>query len=240
VDLIMEQVADGVWLLRGDARKSMNVYFLEDGDGVVQFDAGTKAMVKKARAAGEQLGGLKRIVLGHAHADHRGTAPSLDAPVHCHPDEVVHAEAEGAQWSYLDLSQLPAPARWIYPLLLRRWDGGAVKIDGTVSEGDEVAGFRVLHFPGHAPGQIGLWRESDRVAIVSDVVYLIDSVRLGQHLPEGEASVPHPAWGWDHAKAKDSVRKLAALEPAVVCTGHSEPLRGENLRETLERAAEKY
>ena len=236
----MEKVADGVWLLRGDARKAMNIYFLEDGDGVVQFDAGTKAMVKKARAAGEELGGVKRIVLGHAHADHRGTAPSLDAPVYCHPDEVTHAEAEGALWSYLDLSQLPVPARWIYPALLRRWDDGAVKIDGTVSEGDDVAGFRVIHFPGHAPGQIGLWRESDRLALVSDVIYLIDSTRLGKRLPKGEASVPHPAWGWDHGKAKESVRKLAALEPALVCSGHDEPLRGENLRETLERAAEKY
>ena len=160
----MEKVADGVWLLRGDARKAMNIYFLEDGDGVVQFDAGTKAMVKKARTGGEELGGVKRIVLGHAHADHRGTAPSLDAPVYCHPDEVAHAEVEGALWSYLDLSQLPVPSRWIYPALLRRWDDGAVKIDGTVSEGDDVAGFRVIHFPGHAPGQIGLWRESDRLA----------------------------------------------------------------------------
>ncbi len=45
----LERVADGVWLLRGDFRGAMNIYFLEDGDGVVQFDAGTKAMRKKAR-----------------------------------------------------------------------------------------------------------------------------------------------------------------------------------------------
>lgn len=237
----MEKVAEGVWLLRGDARRSMNVYFLEDEGGVVQFDAGTRAMTKKVRAAAERLGGLKRIVLGHAHADHRGTAPSLGAPVHCHPDEVADAESDAAIAPYMDISTLPwAPARWIYPLLMRRWDGGAVKVDDTVSEGDEVAGFRVLHFPGHAPGLIGLWRESDRLALVSDVVYLIDSARLGRPLPAGEASVPHPAWGWDHAKAKESVRKLAALEPATVCAGHAQPLRGENLRETLERAAEKF
>ena len=236
----MEKVADGVWVLRGDAKKAMNIYFLEDEGGAIQFDAGTKAMTRKARAAAEQLGGLKRVVLGHAHADHRGTAPALSAPVHCHPDEVAHAEKESALWDYLDLSQLPAPVRWIYPTLLRRWDGGAATIDGTVSEGDEVAGFRVIHFPGHAPGQIGLWREGDRLAIVSDVVYLIDSTKLGRPLPAGEASVPHPAWGWDHAKAKESVRKLAALEPAVVCAGHERPLRGENLREALEQAAEKY
>ncbi len=236
----MENVADGVWLLRGDARKAMNVYFLEDGDGVVQFDAGTKTMAKKARAAAAQLGGLRRIVLGHAHADHRGTAPSLDAPVYCHPDEVADAESDAAIAPYMEISELPAPARWLYPMLLRRWDGGAVKIAGTVSEGDEIAGFQVVHFPGHAPGLIGLWRESDRLALVSDTIYLIDSTRLGKPLPEGEASVPHPAWAWDHAKAKESVRKLAALEPKVVCAGHDNPLRGENLRATLERAAEKY
>ena len=236
----MEKVADGVWLLRGDLRNAMNVYFLEDEGGVVQFDAGTKSMVKAARAGAEQLGGLKRVVLGHAHADHRGTAPSMGVPVYCHPDEVADAEGDAAIAPYMDLSQLPvARVRWIYQLLMRRWDGGAVKIAGTVPEGEEVAGFRVIHFPGHAPGLIGLWRESDRLALVSDVVYFVDSARM-RPLPEGEASVPHPAWAWDHAKAKESVRKLAALEPAVVYAGHEGPLRGENLRETLERAAEKY
>jgi len=236
----MEQVAEGVWLLRGDARDAMNVYFLEDEGGVVQFDAGTKGMTKEVRTAAGRLGGLKRIVLGHAHADHRGTAPALDAPVFCHPDEVTDAEADAAIAPYMEIVTLPAPARWIYPFLLRRWDGGPVKIAGTVSEGDEVAGFRILHFPGHAPGLIGLWREKDRLALVSDVVYLIDSTKLGKRLPAGEASVPHPAWGWDHAKAKDSVRKLAALEPATVCAGHEGPLRGEDLRPALERAADEY
>jgi glyoxylase-like metal-dependent hydrolase (beta-lactamase superfamily II) len=236
----MEKVADGVWLLRGDARKSMNIYFLEDGDGVVQFDAGTKAMVKGARVAAKQLGGLKRIVLGHAHADHRGTAPALGAPVFCHADDVAEAESDAAIAPYMEVSELPVPARWLYPLLLKRWDGGAVQIAGTVAEGDEVAGFQVLHFPGHAPGLIGLWRESDGVALVSDVIYLIDSTKMGRPLPKGEASVPHPAWNWDHAKAKESIRRLAALEPTLVCTGHDEPLRGENLRPALERAAEKY
>jgi glyoxylase-like metal-dependent hydrolase (beta-lactamase superfamily II) len=238
--MALEKVADGVWLLRGDLGKSMNIYFLEEEGGVVQFDAGTRSMVKAAREAAERLGGLNRIVLGHAHADHRGTAPSMGVPVLCHPDEVADAENDAAIAPYMDLSQLPvAPVRWIYPFLLRRWDGGAVRIADRVIEGDEIAGFRVIHFPGHAPGLIGLWRESDRLALVSDVVYLVDSARL-KALPEGEASVPHPAWAWDHAKAKESVRKLAALEPKVVCPGHEEPLRGDNLREVLERAADKY
>ncbi len=237
---LTEEVAEGVWLLSGDFRGAMNIYFLREGDGVVAFDAGTKSMTKKARAAAAELGGLKRVVLGHAHADHRGTAPGLDVPVFCHPDEVADAESDAAIAPYMNLSELPvAWVRWLYPFLLRRWDGGAVKIAGTVAEGDEVAGFQVLHFPGHAPGLIGLWRESDRVALVSDTIYQVDSARL-KPLPEGEASVPYPAWAWDHQQAKASVRKLAALQPRVVGAGHEHPLRGEDLRPVLERAAEKY
>jgi hydroxyacylglutathione hydrolase len=236
----LEKVADRVWLLRGDIRRGMNIYFLEEDGGVVQFDAGTRGMVKANKAVAARLGGLKRIVLGHALADHRGTAPSMGVPVHCHPDDVADAESDRAIAPYMDISKVEvAPVRWIYPFLLRRWDGGAVKVDGTLNEGDEVAGFQVLHFPGHAPGLIGLWRESDRLAIVSDVVYFVDSERL-RALPEGEATVPHPAFNWDHQKAKESLRKLAALEPATVCAGHALPLRGGNLRETLEQAAEKY
>src|SRR4051812_10561406 len=236
----LERVADGVWLLRGDFRGAMNVYLLEDEGGVVAFDAGTKSMRRKVAAAAAGLGGLKRVVLGHAHADHRGTAPYLDALVHCHPDEVADAESDAAITPYMDLSQLPvAWGRMLYPTLLRRWDGGAVEIAGTVGEGDRVAGFEVVHFPGHAPGLIGLWRESDRVALVSDVVYLVDSARL-KPLPHGEASVPHPAWAWNHQEAKRSLQRLAELEPLVVGAGHERPLRGAGLRAVLERAAEKY
>jgi hydroxyacylglutathione hydrolase len=237
--MALERVADGVWLLRGDFRGAMNIYFIEDGDGVVQFDAGTKGMRKVAARTGRELGGVKQVVLGHAHADHRGTAGAMGSPVLCHPDEVADAEADGPMSPYFNLGLLPvAPVRWLYPLLLRRWDGGPVKIAGTVSEGDEVAGFKVLHFPGHAPGLIGLWRESDRLALVSDVVYLVDSARL-KPLPHGEASVPHPAWAWNHAEAKRSVRRLAELEPLVVGAGHERPLRGDDLRATLEAASEK-
>jgi glyoxylase-like metal-dependent hydrolase (beta-lactamase superfamily II) len=238
--MALERVAEGVWLLRGDFRGAMNVYFIEDEGGVVQFDAGTKPMRKKAAATARELGGLKRVVLGHAHADHRGTAPYLDAPVFCHPDEVDDAEGDQAVSPYFDLSLLEvAPVRWIYPAMLKHWDGGPVKIAGTVSEGDEVAGFKVLHFPGHAPGLIGLWRESDRVALVSDVVYLVDSARL-KPLPHGEASIPHPAFAWNHQEAKRSLRRLAELEPLVVGAGHERPMRGDGLRATLEKATEKY
>ena len=203
------------------------------------FDAGTKAMTKKVRAAAEQLGGLKRVVLGHAHGDHRGTAPSLGAPVHCHPDEVADAESDDWHWRYLDLSQLPvAPVRWIYRLLLRRWDGGAVKIAGTVSEGDEVAGFRVIHFPGHAPGLIGLWRESDRLAIVTDVVYLSTRRGCGHCRTARPASPIRPGAGTT-PRQRNRCASWRRWNRRSSAPGTRSRCAGTNLRETLERAADK-
>src|ERR1700761_1609390 len=111
--MALERVADGGWLLRGDVRGAMNIYFIEDGDGVVQFDAGTKSMRKKAAEAARELGGVKKVVLGHGDADHRGTAPHMGVPVFCHPDEVEGAEYPGSQRPYFDLSKLEVrPIAW--------------------------------------------------------------------------------------------------------------------------------
>lgn len=234
----LEEVADQVWLMRGDLKHGMNIYFVEGPDGeIIQFDAGTKAMARANRRIAAGFGGVSRLILSHAHADHRGTASRAGIPVYCHPDEIEDLRSPAHQSRYADLSKLEfAPVRWIFPLLLAWWDGGPVDPAGTVREGDEIAGFEVVHFPGHAPGLIGLWRESDRVALVGDTVYLIDSARL-KPLPEGEASVPHPAWAWDHQQAKRSVLKLAAMKPQTVLAGHGDPLRGDDLTPVLERAA---
>ena len=86
----VSQVADGVWLVRGGfPQKVMNVYLIEDEGEVTVFDAGIRAMTSGIASAAAGLGGIKRIVLGHGHPDHRGAAPGLGAPVFCHPDEVA-------------------------------------------------------------------------------------------------------------------------------------------------------
>jgi glyoxylase-like metal-dependent hydrolase (beta-lactamase superfamily II) len=232
-----ERVADGVWRHSGDLRRAMNVFLIEDGGGVLAFDAGTEAMTKALARAAAELGGLTRVVLGHSHPDHRGTAPGLGVPVLCHPDEVEDARSDGGM-HYFALDRIPIwYSRMLYPRLLRRWDGGPVEIADTISEGDRIGEFEIIHFPGHAPGLIGLWRERDRLAIVSDVIYLLDTIRL--HGGAGRPVVPHPAFTKDVDGARESVRKLAALGPRTVMPGHEAPLVGEpdELRAELERAA---
>ena len=89
----------------------MNVYLIEDDGGVAVFDAGICDMTAAVRAAGARLGGIKRVVLGHADADHRGAAPGIGAPVYCHPAERVAAESSDPCRDYWDFSKLAPHGR---------------------------------------------------------------------------------------------------------------------------------
>jgi len=227
----VSQVAEDVWLVRGGfPQKVMNVYLIEDDGQVTVFDAGIRSMVRGIGSVAAGLGGIKRIVLGHGHPDHRGAAPGLGAPVYCHPDNRADTEGDGGE-HYFRISELDWYARPVFPRMLGIWDGGPVKVEGTVSEGDDIAGFKVIDLPGHAPGQIGLWREDDRLALTSDCFYTLNP-QTGQ---KGAARIPHPAFNWDTDKARASIRKLAELEPAAAWPGHADPLKGD-VRGQLEQA----
>jgi hydroxyacylglutathione hydrolase len=218
-----KRVADGVWLVRGGfPLRMMNVYLVENDGGAVAFDAGVAVMRKPIVAAAAQLGGIERVVLSHAHVDHRGAAPRLGAPVWCHEDERADVEGDGGL-HYMDFSLFDAHGRATIPRLAPLWDGGPVRVDGTLAEGDEVAGFEVVAVPGHSPGQIALWRERDGLTLCSDCFYAIDA-QIGL---KGPPRVPHRAFNWDHAMARESLRKLAGLKPRMALPGHGDPLDGD-------------
>lgn len=232
-DVRTDRIADGVWVARGGfPLKTMNVYLIEDAGGVTVFDAGISAMSTALRAACVRLGGARRVVLGHADADHRGAAPALGVPVYCHAGDRAAAESPSAHRDYWRMERLAPHGRFLLGRLIPTWDGGPLTVAGTVAEGDDVAGFTVMHLPGHAPGLIGLYRESDRLALVSDCFYTLDP-QTGR---KGPARVPHPAFDADVEQARASIRKLADAEPAVAWAGHAEPVSGD-VRAELHRAA---
>lgn len=235
----IEPVAGGVWVVRGGGppKRTMNVYLLEDGDGFTVYDGGIHGMADAIKEAARQLGGeVKRMVLGHAHEDHRGSASEIGVPVLCHEAERADAERElEPDDGRYDISKMDSPVmRTVMPRLLKVWDGGPVKIADTLTEGDDVAGFTAKHTPGHAPGQIALWRESDRLALVSDTLYTLDPDTW--KTPYGGPRIPHRAFTTDRDAARDSVLKIAALEPKAVWAGHANPVVGD-CKAQLEHAA---
>lgn len=214
-------IATGVRQVTVGEPVGSHVYLIDHPDGVMAFDAGMRGTgADVLEAAG---GPIAQVVLSHAHADHRGGAAELGAPVLCHPDEVADAEGDGGMhYGRLDLIE-NAQIREFFPQLIAMWDGGPVPIAGTVSDGDDVAGFRVVHVPGHAPGLIALLREEDGLLLAADAIYTID-LETAHPAP---ARVPHPAVNWDTEMARESIRRLAELSPASVWAGHSDGVEGD-------------
>lgn len=233
----LQEIADPTEVAPGVRRVSVgepftsHVYLIDGPEGPVAFDAGVRGGGAQILAAAG--GRLDRVILSHAHVDHRGAANELGAPVYCHGDEVADAEGDAGR-HYIDYGLIGNEiVREALPRLHADWDGGPVEIAGTVADGERVAEFRVVHIPGHAPGQIALFREPDRVLLAADAVFTFDA----ENGRPASVRVPHPFSNWDTEKARDSIRRLARLRPSVALTAHADSLVGPDVAVQLERAA---
>jgi hydroxyacylglutathione hydrolase len=127
----------------------------------------------------------------------------------------AHADHQGSSHAICERLQIPIRA-----FEERFWVGPPHPVARALAEGDEVAGFTVLESPGHSIGHVAYWRESDRVLILGDVLNNIN-VRTG--IPG--LHEPPAFFTPDPARNRESARRLAALEPSLVCFGHGAPLR---------------
>jgi hydroxyacylglutathione hydrolase len=179
----------------------------------VLIDAGTQTDRKRILS---QLAGrtVKAHALTHAHPDHYGSShavcEALKVPLWCGENDASVAEGER-----------PAPGKGRLGKLLNRLPLPKPQhVERHLTEGDEVAGFTVMETPGHSPGHVAYWRESDRTLICGDVLFNLSLPTLREGLRE-----PYVAFTPDPAKNRDSARRLAELKPNLILFGHGPPLR---------------
>jgi hydroxyacylglutathione hydrolase len=208
----MKQLAEDVHQLSGFPPNAINVYLVGD----VLVDAATR---QAERRIVRQIAGatVTAHALTHAHPDHQGSSHAvcerLGIPLWCGQGDVPAMETAGA-------IRNPKAPGWLNALQARTWTGPPHPVARALTEGDEVAGFTVLETPGHSPGHVSYWRESDRTLIVGDVLgnmHFVTGVP-GLHLPP-DMFTPDPA------RNRESARRLAELRPALACFGHGAPLR---------------
>ena len=207
----MKELARDVWVLDGFPPFAINVYLVRD----VLVDAATRHARRRIlrQVAGR---GVRAHALTHAHPDHQGSShavcSSLVIPLWCGV-----RDADAAENGEVTAGEPRHPANrlsgWLFP-------GPGHPVARRLVEGDEVAGFSVLDVPGHSAGHIALWRESDSVLICGDVFTNMDTATGIPGLHE-----PKPYFTPDPARNRESMRRLAALEPSLVCFGHGRPLR---------------
>jgi glyoxylase-like metal-dependent hydrolase (beta-lactamase superfamily II) len=201
----LKYLAPGVWRLKEVPRPLINVYLAED----VLFDAGRRW--DKRRIFSELEGReISMVALTHVHPDHQGCAKAVcearGVPLACHADDVDAMEGRRP------VAASPKPVAQAFG---KMWTGPAHQVDRVLQEGDEVAGFRVVHAPGHSPGEVIFFRDSDRVAICGDVIRNITYVTMRTRLAEPPADLTP-----DPAENRRSIRKLAELEPSLILPGH--------------------
>jgi hydroxyacylglutathione hydrolase len=196
----MKRLADDVYLLRGFPPNAINVYLVQD----VLIDAATRQGERRIMRQIRDRE-VRAHALTHAHPDHQGASHAicerLGIPLWCGEADVPAMQTPGA----IRNSQAPG---WLHP------------VERALKEGDEVAGFTVLDVPGHSRGHVAYWRESDRVLILGDVLNGMNLLTSKRELKE-----PPAIFTPDPARNRDSARRLAALEPELVCFGHGPPLR---------------
>jgi hydroxyacylglutathione hydrolase len=208
----LRQLADDVYLLRGWPPNAINVYLVGD----VLIDAATRQGEKRImRQIADRT--VTAHALTHAHPDHQGASHAvceqLGIPLWCGQGDIPAMETPGG----IKNSQAPG---WLNRLQERYWTGPPHPVARALHEGDEVAGFTVLETPGHSRGHVAYWRESDRVLILGDV---LNNVNVKTGVPG--LHEPPAVFTPDPPRNRESARRLAALQPALVCFGHGAPLR---------------
>jgi glyoxylase-like metal-dependent hydrolase (beta-lactamase superfamily II) len=221
------------------------------GDGKwVLIDAGVPGSAPAIRsAARERFGQYGRpgaIVMTHGHFDHVGSLETLaaewDVPVYAHPLE--HPYLDGTR-SYPPAD--PSVGGGLMALLSPLYPTRPVNVGARLKplrDDHSVPGmpcWKWLHTPGHSPGHVSLWREADRFLIVGDAFVTTKQESVYSAVTQApEMHGPPMYFTPDWTSARQSVRRLAALAPETVVTGHGQAMRGTQMRAALDELAARF
>jgi glyoxylase-like metal-dependent hydrolase (beta-lactamase superfamily II) len=209
----LKKVADGVLLGSLIVKYQFNTVVLEGEGGDIVIDAGPPW---SGRRLAQFMRGrdITEHVVTHAHGDHVGSTAWLcehtGAPLAMSAIEADDFESGSIAYHASALGKY-----LVAPMGRRRR-----QVDRRLTEGDTIAGFKVLAQPGHSPGLLAFWREEDRTLIVGDG-------------PINRSSDPdNPKWQrmprklhGDPDAAVQSRWRMAELRPNLIVSTHGYPVR---------------
>lgn len=216
----------------------------------ILIDAGMPNSAEKILSEAEERFGsghrLKAIVLTHGHFDHVGAvihlAEKYKVPVYAHEFEFPYLtgkmdypepdpSVEGglvAKMSSLFPHESINIKEYVKPL----------PHDGSVPE---MPDWQWVHTPGHTTGHISLFRQVDGLLLAGDAFVTVKQDSLYNVITQkAEINGPPRYFTTDWPAAWESVKKLEALQPSAVITGHGSPLSGERLTKGLHKLVSEF
>lgn len=152
-------------------------------------------------------GDIDLVVLTHSHIDHVGGLGAFAG------HRVVLSVAERA---------LPRPLYWGAVQRMAWPDADYISIDGDTDIGP---GLRLLHVPGHVPGQLALWLSLPETG---DVLLTSDAISRPTELAEGFVGADDPVLA-----GQSAARLMALSQGAFTIWGHC-PEQWAGLRKGME------
>jgi len=241
------EVAPGIHRIEGDlGERYVCQYLLVGEERSLLVDTGLRDMPSEVIAPyvaglGLWLADIDDVLISHADVDHCGGNRAFRALA---PRARLLCGEADRPWIESNGAMLAGNYRW-YELhgfgpsaadveFLERELGGDAHVDVGLRGGETLRlgpswRVEVLALPGHTPGHLGLWDPRSGAAIVIDAV-LGDGIydRAGQRLI--------PPRYYSVANYEATIRRLRALDPALLLTAHYPVMEREAARAFLDRS----
>lgn len=194
-------------------RAFVNVYLVEEDDGLTLVDTSLPGGAQTIVAAADGLGKpITRIALTHAHGDHIGSLDALRGQL---PDAEVLISARDARLLKKDLSLDEGEEGKIKGLL----PGAKTEPTRLVSDGDTIGSLQVVGSPGHTPGHLAFYDPRDGTLYCGDVYtswggVIATSAAFNWRFPLALGGT------WNRPLDVESARKLRAMDPKALAPGH--------------------
>lgn len=197
-------VSDGIGCIPG----FVNSYTYAEGAETYLIDTGftrkAKPIVRAFGSANVPLARVSKMLLTHHHLDHMGGAAFLlqttHAPIACHTDDAPFVDGRQR-----------APMPWLMRLFVRVHPA---PVAVPLKDGDPVGSLRVVHVPGHTPGEVALYHPTRKILFSGDSVVE----------RKGRLTIPAAKFASNLSQAVQSVSRLRALDVDLLLPGHGAPV----------------